>query len=101
MGWFFSFCKDSLRTFCLLTLLQVPVTFCASAAQVYQIGDDVPDGDEDFMWVDRNPYFEAAMTLFHIKDTEDHEDYILLSYAVVVFLLAFFIRHNPINQATY
>ena len=39
------------------------------------------------------------MTLFHIKDTKDHEDYILLPYAVVVFLLAFFIRHNPINQA--
>ena len=99
MGWFCSFCKNSLRTFCLLTLLQVPVAFCASAAQVYQIGDDVPAGDEDFMWVDRNPYFEAAMTLFHIKDTEDHEDYLLLPYAVVVFLLAFFIRHNPINQA--
>ena len=39
------------------------------------------------------------MNLFRIEDTEDHEDYILLSYAVVVFLLAFFIRHNPINQA--
>ena len=77
MGWFCSFCKNSLRTFCLLTLLQVPVVLCASAAQVYQIGDDVPAGDEDLMWVDRNPYFEAAMTLFRIEDTEDHEDYLL------------------------
>ena len=40
---FLSFCKDSLRVYCLLTLLQVPAALCASTAQVYEIGNDVTE----------------------------------------------------------
>tara|TARA_B110000008_G_C16505061_1_gene377814 strand:+ start:135 stop:368 length:234 start_codon:yes stop_codon:yes gene_type:complete len=35
------------------------------------------------------------MDLFNIDDTEEHDEYYLLPYGIVVFLLAFFIRHNP------
>ena len=71
----------------------------ASTAQVYEIGEDVPAGDENLMWLDRNPYFEAAMSLFHIEDTEEHEDYLLLPYTLVAFLLSCFTRHNPATHA--
>ena len=95
---FLSFCKDTLRIYCLLVLLQVPLALCASTAQVYEIGDDVPGGNENLMWIDHNPYFDAAMALFNIVDTEEHDEYYLLPYCVVVFFLAFFIRHNPVNH---
>ena len=35
------------------------------------------------------------MELFKIEDTEGHDDYYLLPYCIVGFLLSFFIRHNP------
>ena len=48
------------------------------------------------MWVDCNPYFDAAMALLNIVHTEDkNEDYQVLPYAVVAFVLAFFVRRNP------
>lgn len=56
---------------------------------MYEIGEDVPGGDENFMWIDRNPYFEAAMALFHIEDTEEHDDYPLFPYLWLHFYCAF------------
>ena len=83
----------------LILISFLPVALCASDAEVYEIGVDVDGTDENLMWVDRNPYFDAAMALFHIVDTEEHDDHYLLPYAIVAFLLAFFIRHNPVTQA--
>jgi len=68
-----------------LLLFNVVPASCASSAQVYQIGDEVNANNEDYMWVDRNPYFDAAMLLFNIEDTEKHDDYYLLPYIVVAF----------------
>ena len=53
---------------CVLILSNAHPALCASTAQVYEIGDEVPGNDENYMWVDRNPYFETAMTLFHIEE---------------------------------
>ena len=59
----FSFCRLDMLKICIQLILinLLPVAFCASAAVVYEIGDEVAGTDENFMWVDRNPYFEAAM----------------------------------------
>ena len=97
----FLFCRwDMLSIFIQLILISfLPVALCASDAEVYEIGVEVDGNDENLMWVDRNPYFDAALTLFHVVDTEEHDDHYLLPYAFVAFLLAFFIRHNPVTQA--
>lgn len=64
-------------------LFNLPFTLGASSAVVYEIGNDVATGGEDFMWVDRNPYFEAAMALFNIEDTQNHDYYYPLPYAIL------------------
>ena len=58
--------------FLLILVNLLPVALCASTAQVYALGDDVPAANENFMWVDRNPFFDAAMERFNIEDTESH-----------------------------
>ena len=90
-------CHDAWLVSLVLVLWNVSAAFAASTAQVYEIGTDCDN--EDLMWVDHNPYFDAAMVLFNIEDTEGHEEYYLLPYFVVAFLLSFFIRHNPTNHA--
>ena len=84
----FLFCRwDVLSIFIQFILISfLPVALCASDAEVYEIGVDVDGTDENLMWVDRNPYFDAALTLFHVVDTEEHDDHYLLPYAIVAFL---------------